>query len=141
MEDATFIYLFFPAGVQRIIATGSTSYVGIIDQDTVLKYPHEQHDQRGLKVEAAILGVLGSHPRIIKLKGWDKEGLRLEYARQAAEAVAYAHTKDVLHCDIRLGNLLLDKSFDIKLCDFQGIYRTVRGVRIVERGYSSQTFF
>ncbi|KAF2188766.1 kinase-like protein [Zopfia rhizophila CBS 207.26] len=152
MEDATVIYPFFPAGVQRIIATGSTSYVGIINQDTVLKYPHEQHGQHGLKVEATILGVLGSHPRIIKLKGWDKEGLRLEYAhngrldehlekfagstllqdrfrwtRQAAEAVAYVHTKGVLHCDIRLGNLLLDKNFDIKLCDFQGIYQTADG--------------
>ena len=39
---------------------------------------------------------------------------------QAAEAVAYIHTKGVLHCDIGVGNLLLDQNLDIKLCDFQG---------------------
>ncbi|KAK5129612.1 hypothetical protein LTR04_005038, partial [Oleoguttula sp. CCFEE 6159] len=80
MEGATVIYPFYPAGVQHIIATGSTSYTGIIDQDTVLKYPHDQEGQTALLAEAAMLSVLGSHPRIIGLKGWSGEGIRLEYA-------------------------------------------------------------
>jgi serine/threonine protein kinase len=45
---------------------------------------------------------------------------RLKWALQAAEAVAYVHTKCVLHCNIGVGNLLLDKNLNIKLCDFQG---------------------
>ncbi|KAL2349853.1 kinase-like domain-containing protein [Cryomyces antarcticus] len=162
MEGATVIYPFYPAGVQHIIATGSTSYTGIIDQDTVLKYPHDQEGQTALLAEAAMLSVLGSHPRIIGLKGWSGEGIRLEYAcngpldeylgkitglaplqdrfrwiRQAAEAVAYIHTKGVTHCDIRLENLLLDRNFDIKLCDFQGIYRAPNG-QILE-GFSCES--
>ena len=45
---------------------------------------------------------------------------RLKWALQAAEAVAYIHTRRVIHCDIGVGNLLLDKDLNIRLCDFQG---------------------
>lgn len=101
---------------------------------------------QGLCVEEQILRLLGHHPRIVRLQGKHADGLLLEYvpngsvgeylrktpteaislrqrlkwARQAAEAVAYAHSKNVLHCDISIGNLLLDEDLDIKLIDFQG---------------------
>jgi serine/threonine protein kinase len=43
----------------------------------------------------------------------------LRWAIQAAEAAAYIHTTRVIHCDISVGNLLLDKDFNMWLCDFQ----------------------
>ena len=96
------IYPFFPAGVRRIIAGGSTSYVGVIDQDTVLKYPHERDGQHGLMVEVTTLSVLGSHPRIIQLKGWDQEGLRLEYAHNGSAGRA---SREVSGADTNSGQV------------------------------------
>lgn len=99
----------------------------------------------GLHVEEQILKQLGHHPRIVRLYQKHADGLVLEYmphgsigeymrdvdpdpplqqrlkwARQAAEAIAYIHSKNVLHCDISIGNLLLDANLDVKLIDFQG---------------------
>jgi serine/threonine protein kinase len=99
----------------------------------------------GLEVERQILQELGHHPRIIRLMRKHEHGLvlehlpngsverylrtvapttplgqRLKWARQAAEGLAYIHEKNVLHCDISVGNLLLDNNLSVKLCDFQG---------------------
>ena len=162
--SATVVHAYFPPGVQRILNAGSTSFICLLDDKTVLKYPHEQEqDHARLNVEATILKVLGSHFKIIKLKGEDKSGLRLELAphgwldeylrdttstimlwdrfkwcQQAAEATSYIHHKSVTHCDIRLGNLLLDKDFNIKLCDFQGIYRASDG-SVLDGGVTENT--
>lgn len=68
MEGATVIPI-LPAGVQRITAGGSTSYVGIIDQDTYLKHLYTEDSQYGLMVEATMLRTLGFYPRIIELRG------------------------------------------------------------------------
>jgi serine/threonine protein kinase len=100
---------------------------------------------KGLEVEEQILRILGKHPRIIQLKGKHEDGLLLEYlpngsierylrsnapyttvaqrlrwGQQAAEGLAYVHKKNVIHCDVSVGNLLLDIDLSIKLCDFQG---------------------
>ncbi|KAB5511389.1 kinase-like domain-containing protein, partial [Coniochaeta sp. 2T2.1] len=85
------------------------------------------------EAEIKRLHTLGQHRRIIGLKGFTDDGLYLERAvngdlfqylanhptttvkrrliwyRQAAEAIAYVHSKRVLHCDIRHRNLLVDK--------------------------------
>ncbi|MCJ1473155.1 hypothetical protein MMC13_001806 [Lambiella insularis] len=159
------IYSWYPRGVERVIASGGSHFIGLVDENTVLKYPSlpseeplglhlenkkidrilRQEQQIGLDVEEQILGILGQHHRIIRFKGKHEDGLLLEYmpngsiadylynanprplvqerlkwAMQTAEAVAYIHTKGVLHCDVGVGNLLLDKDLDIKLCDFQG---------------------
>ncbi|OAA61938.1 Protein kinase-like domain protein [Niveomyces insectorum RCEF 264] len=45
---------------------------------------------------------------------------RLSWALQAAEGLAYVHSKHVLHCDMGPGNLPLDERLQVKLCDFQG---------------------
>jgi serine/threonine protein kinase len=99
---------------------------------------------KGLEAEKGILTHLRSHPRIVQLKGVHEHGLLLEFlphgsveryikdhtnmskeqclkwGRQAAEGLAYIHDKNVLHCDLSVGNLLLDSELSIKLCDFQG---------------------
>ena len=43
---------------------------------------------------------------------------RLEWALQAAEGLAHVHGKNVIHCDVSVGNLVLDNHPSVKLCDF-----------------------
>ncbi|PVH79411.1 kinase-like protein [Cadophora sp. DSE1049] len=149
-EPDIIIHAWYPRGVKRVIASGSNSFIGLIDENTVLKYPQLPLEKPpgqliGLGVEEQIFGVLGQHRRIIGFLGKHEEGLllehmpngsaaeylynadpqppiqeRLEWALQAAEAVAYIHTKRVIHCDVSAGNLLFDKDLNVKLCDFQG---------------------
>jgi serine/threonine protein kinase len=148
--EGRIVPLYFPEGVDKIIGFGSSSFIGRLDQKTTLKYPRtagEQWDR--LVIEQRIYKILGFHPRILACYGLDDRGLKLEYAtrgtvrdvlrepsyavsltrrdrvrwcRQAAEAVAYIHTKGVIHCDISTRNFLLDEKLDVKLSDFQGIF-------------------
>ena len=133
-----------------------------MDDSTVLKYPHE----RGVEIdrfqtEYQILTILDKNPRIIGLKGYTDDGLyleravngdmhdflalhptislqqRLTWCRQTAEAVAYTHSKRVIHCDIRPRNLLLDKNLDLKLADFQGRHLSTNG-EVLLNGFSGE---
>ncbi len=89
----------YPRGVKEVIATGGSNFIGLIDENTVLKYPQlpsgepsgldfqdakihrilRQQAQNGIDVEEQILEVLGQHQRIIKFKGKHEDGLILEY--------------------------------------------------------------
>ncbi|KAI9807637.1 MAG: hypothetical protein M1825_005578 [Sarcosagium campestre] len=44
----------------------------------------------------------------------------LAWARQAAQAIEFCHSRGVLHGDIRCANFLLDHSLSLKLGDFTG---------------------
>jgi len=48
----------------------------------------------------------------------------LPIARQVAEAVKFAHSQTVIHCDIKPGNVLLDRQGHVHLADF-GLGRTL----------------
>lgn len=145
-----YIHIFL-RGVKRIIAHGGGCWIGEIDEMTALKYPHTGEEMKRVQIEAKILSILGSHSRVVQSKGLTKDGLLLEFAPngnlcdyltthpevsverrlawciQATEAVAYIHSKRVLHCDIRHDNLLLDANLDLKLADFQGQHFSVDG--------------
>lgn len=43
---------------------------------------------------------------------------KLKWCKQLAEAVAYIHPKQVIHCDICLRNIAIDEELDVKLVDF-----------------------
>ncbi len=133
-------------GVTEFLGVGTNSYVGIVDDTTVLKYPRTPDDKTALailRLEARMIESVGPHKHIINLKGQTKDGLllerahfgsiaqylknndpplqqRLDWARQATEAVATVHRARVLHRDISVNNLLLDAKLNVKLCDFQG---------------------
>ena len=146
---ATVVYRVFykPEGVIDFLGLGSNSFVGIVDEATVLKYPKTLGDKEALAaldLEAQILRKIGPHKHIIGYKGQREDGLLLEraqrgsiaqflkdhtptlqqkvaWARQATEAVAVTHRAGVIHCDINVNNLLLDDNLMVKLCDFQGL--------------------
>jgi len=144
-----------PPGVQRVIASGTSAWIGEVDESTVLKYPLTPGGDRSrLEVEYEILRIVGQHPRIIGLKQLSDDGVyleraangtlhdyivgsdrptaslrqRLAWCREAAEAVAHVHSKRVIHCDIQPTNLLLDENLHLKLSDFQGNYLSETGM-------------
>ena len=125
---------------------GTNSFIGIVDETTVLKYSHLPGDKKALAtlgLEARMLKQIGPHKHIIGFKGLTEDGLLLErayfgsiieylenntpdvwqrirWARQATEALAVVHQKHVLHRDLSASNLLLDADLNVKLSDFQG---------------------
>ncbi|KAJ5138868.1 uncharacterized protein N7515_003716 [Penicillium bovifimosum] len=147
---------YHPPGVSEIIGRGGESFIGLIDDSTVLKYPCIPGNLEGIHIEAKLLEVLGSHPRIIASRGLTEHGLilqrasngslsdyiisqsvipfdrRLLWCKQAAEAVSYIHRKHVIHCDINLRNFLLDKNLDLQLADFQGMLKSLSNETLLD---------
>ncbi|KAF2240337.1 kinase-like protein [Trematosphaeria pertusa] len=157
-----------PAGVQRVLAFGTSAFIGEVDGSTVLKYPLEPGgDMSHLKHEHKILKILGRHPRIVAHKGLTDAGLYLERAanetiykylvesdrtppslrqrvtwcREVAEAVEHIHSKSVIHCDIQPTNILVDENLHIKLADFQGDYLSENGEVIAGRSGEPCRYF
>ncbi|KAM3325628.1 hypothetical protein P3S67_000753 [Capsicum chacoense] len=48
--------------------------------------------------------------------------VRMNIAIETAGALAYLHASDVIHCDVKTHNILLDHKFSVKVADF-GISR------------------
>jgi hypothetical protein len=73
------------------------------------------------------------------------EDLRLKWCLQAAEAIAYLHSKGVIHSDLRPSNYLLhasndDSNPDLLLSDFGGSYcktanKTIDGQHLPDSGF------
>ncbi|CZR52088.1 uncharacterized protein PAC_01965 [Phialocephala subalpina] len=147
--------------LDTILGRGSTSIIGRLRPHVVLKYPRFQwwNQQDGkahkladsirhsFKVEEEILGILGSHPRIIRFLGCSEDPrgllfaeaskgslqayldhyndkvnmhLRMAWRSEAGEAVRYLHSKGVIHSDLRPDNYLLNADNSLCLCDFGG---------------------
>lgn len=152
-----------PPGVRRVLASGTSAFIGEVDDSTILKYPLAPGgDMTRLELEHKILDITGHHPRIIAHKGFTDAGLYLERAangtifsfltetertlslqqrmawcREVVEAVEHVHSKRVLHCDIQPTNVLLDENLHIKLADFQGRYLSEDG-EVVLSGWSGE---
>ena len=169
-DDAEIIVYrhYCPPGVKRVIASGSSAFIGEVDEVTVLKYPLAPGgDTSRLETERKLLEIVGPHERIIELKGFSTTGLyleravngslahyllesgkpppsiqqRLSWCREAAEAVARVHARGVIHCDIQPTNLLLDERLHIKLSDFQGKQLSEDGVVLLDGGSSEPCRF
>ena len=122
--------LYCPETVTECLTRGSSSFIGLVDDTTVLKYPLARDDKKALaflELEARILQLIGPHKYIIGFKGLTESGLllerapfgsiaaylerndpalqqRLAWAYQATEALVAVHEKNVLHRDISVNN-------------------------------------
>lgn len=140
------IPFYYPKAVKKFLAVGGNSFIGLVDNNTVFKYPRVRDDTEAsasLDVEAQIFEAIGPHTQIIGFRGRRSDGLFIEYAPhgslaqhllgnnptiqqrlawayQAVEAITVIHRKGVIHRDIKVHNLLLDAALNIKICDFQG---------------------
>lgn len=146
----------FPPGVTSIIGQGTSCFVGLVDPETVLKYPLFLDEMFRIEIEQKLLEHLGQHPRIIESRGLTENGLLLRYAKngtlydyilqqstlgttqriqvciQIAEGLVHLHSRYVYHGDLRPGNILLDENFDIKLADIQGVLSSPDGTVILD---------
>jgi serine/threonine protein kinase len=73
------------------------------------------------------------------------ESLRLKWCMQAAEAIAYIHSKSVIHSDLRPENYLLHVRDDgvspeLLLCDFGGSCYKI-GDKVIDGGHLPDTGF
>jgi serine/threonine protein kinase len=150
------VHQYYPPGVKQIISRGGWCYIGLVDESTILKYPCIPGEHECIQIENQFLQILGSHPRIIASKGLTESGLllgycpngdlnnyiishpeisidqKLRWCKQAAEAVEYIHEKSVIHRDISLRNLLLDKDMNVLLADFQGMLKSTDGKTLLD---------
>lgn len=155
-----YIQDYTPPGVIKSIGAGNSSAVGFLGDGTVLKYPLVKGEgMESLAVEKAIYDALGHHERIVRCLGITDDGLKMEFAsqgsvtyylgnhpllstelrlrwcRQAAEALAFLHSKGVIHCDLNTNNLLLDAELNALLSDFQGTYKGLDGYAMESARY------
>lgn len=83
---------------------------------TVLEYYSSSRD--GIILEWAAHGSIRQYQR--KITAQLPERLLYRWACQAAQAVAFCHSRGVLHGDIHCNNFFLDEGLNIKLGDFAG---------------------
>jgi len=158
----------FPPGVTHIIGHGSSCFVGLIDPQTVLKYPYFPDDRSRIEVEHKLLQHAGRHRRIIESAGLTESGLllwhavngtlhdyillqqhhgeqlsvaqRLRYCVQIAEGIVHLHSRSVYHGDLRPGNILLDEALDVKIADVQGVLKSGRTGEVVLDGLARENY-
>ncbi|KAF2013566.1 kinase-like protein [Aaosphaeria arxii CBS 175.79] len=154
-----YIQEYTPPGLIKRIGGGNSSLVGLLEDGTILKYPLIKGEgMKSLTVENAIYEALGHHDRIVRCFGLTSSGLKLEFAsqgrvtdylssqnpslelrlrwcRQAAEAVAFLHSKGVIHCDLHTNNLLLNDELNALLSDFQGTFKDLDGYAMESTRY------
>ena len=89
---------------------------------SILKYYGlDKDDPAGIILELAENGNVWKYVWDCRLFGHPpSQDTLYRWARQAAEALAFAHSCNVLHSDIHCLNFLLDENLDLKVADFAG---------------------
>ena len=148
-SNVKYLKSWHPPGVTEVLSGGNTARLALLPDGTILKFVYDRDDDWAIKplaIEHHILTALGSHERLTKYLGQHEYGLRFKYeangdirryfsrtdfttipiqerwrwVQQAAESVAFNHSKNVIHCDLHPNNFLLDEDRNLRLCDFAG---------------------
>ena len=97
--------------VDEASALSSLNHVGIVDVSSLFF-----ENETAYYVMEYIDGC--SLDEYIKTHGPLDEEVALNYIRQVCDALTYVHNKNILHLDIKPGNLMLDVDGKVKLIDF-----------------------
>ncbi|KAF9151782.1 hypothetical protein DFQ26_001135, partial [Actinomortierella ambigua] len=88
-----------------------------------LKHPHIIHFLGEVMHNGVLVIVMeyaenGSLQNTIRNHGLSDWSEKERIAQEIARGLAYLHSQEVLHCDLKSGNVLLDHSMRAKICDF-----------------------
>lgn len=133
-----------PSRADSFIAAGTVGLVYAIDESHVIKLrPRGDFERRAYEIEVRAYERLGRHERIVSCEETE-EGLRLErgtclrgmlqsaggllissttklrWAQEAAEGLAYIHSKGIIHADVGCHNIIVDHAGHVKFIDFAG---------------------
>ncbi|KAI5199127.1 hypothetical protein E4T39_06473 [Aureobasidium subglaciale] len=137
---------------QRKILVAQVSSYSLNSTNDVIKCPN-QHFERSCQEPVGLLSTEANCGDLQRyLDGQNQlisDDLRLRCRLQAAEAIAYIHSKDVIHSDLRPENCLLHiyngrEGPDLLLSDFGGSYcktsdRTIDGNHLPDTGFFNPT--
>lgn len=126
------------------LAAGTVGKIYAIDEHHVIKVPLSgEFERRAYDREIRTYTRLGNHERIAHFEV-QEEGLQLErgiclrdflqspngssipldsklqWAQEAADGLAYIHSKGIVHADVGCHNMILDKFGHVKFIDFAG---------------------
>jgi len=134
----------------EVISGGSTGLIYLLDSGYVRKtaYPDKTRKQslRDIEREYRIYQRLPRHDRLLKMIDYSLDGglileympngnlreylqaeaanlsltQRLQWACDAAAALHLVHSHNVIHCDVKPENFLLDSKFRLRIIDFSG---------------------
>ncbi|KAK3305952.1 kinase-like domain-containing protein [Chaetomium strumarium] len=136
-------YQYSPPGVKRVIKSGSSAWIGEVDDSAVLKYPLAASENLELlEAERKMLEAIPPHKNILGFKGSTDAGIYLERAPNGTVAEYILDSGKPLSLQQRLAwcretaeaptNLLLDKDLHVKLSDFQGKLLAEDGTVLVD---------
>lgn len=126
------------------IAAGTVGVVYAVDESHVIKVrPRGDFERHAYDIEVRAYARLGRHERIVLCEDTG-EGLQLErgtclrsmlqtvsgppislttklrWAQEAAEGLAYIHSKGIVHADVGCHNIIVDNASHVKYIDFAG---------------------
>jgi serine/threonine protein kinase len=61
---------------------------------------------------------LKKYGKVYQKRNYFKEDTSLDIMKQLVDALVYLHSKHIVHLDVKLTNIMMDKYFNVKLADF-----------------------
>ncbi len=117
---------------------GEISVMSRLKHENIVRYLGAQWDEPNQQLFIFTEWVPGgSLSDILKKFGKLTEGIVARYTRQCLLGLVYLHSHDVIHLDIKPGNVLVDNLGNIKLADFGASRKLVDG-RSVRAGPSGE---
>ncbi|PLB45567.1 kinase-like protein [Aspergillus steynii IBT 23096] len=130
---------------KSFVAAGTVSVVYAVDENRVIKTRPSSGDfeRRAYVVEIRSYERLGYHERIASYEVVEEglllergtclrkmlqsarsstipQAMKLQWAREAAEGLAYIHSRGVIHADVGCHNIIVDHANHVKFIDFAG---------------------